>query len=218
VATAVNLSNVTFDGYQSWTPLATSNGYGFYWNDTTSNAVSQNLTIKNVRQEQTVDSTVYIIYINHHTNLHGLFLENIYGGLNVKGYYFRKCFNVTIKDSQYFSTSLEALNVDSTVYNLTLINDFWQSGSTATLTGQYWGYCGPLPNTGIYTNTNDVNGNLAAYSQNFYPIANNTYYLGRNSNSSPLAWKGVILKDTTNSHYYRIEIINGVITPTDLGM
>jgi len=51
---------------------------------------------------------------------------------------------------------------------------------------------------------------------NIYPAADNTYYLGKNDDDSPFAWKGVILKDTTNGKYYRIEVINGVVTPTDL--
>jgi hypothetical protein len=48
------------------------------------------------------------------------------------------------------------------------------------------------------------------------PVTDNTYYLGKNDDDTPQAWKGVILKDTTNGKYYRIEVINGVITPTDL--
>jgi hypothetical protein len=51
---------------------------------------------------------------------------------------------------------------------------------------------------------------------NVYPAADNTYYLGKNDDDAPFAWKGVILKDTTNGRYYRIEVINGVVTPTDL--
>jgi hypothetical protein len=48
------------------------------------------------------------------------------------------------------------------------------------------------------------------------PGADNTYYLGKNDDDSPRAYKGVILKDTTNGVYYRIEIINGTITATSL--
>jgi hypothetical protein len=60
----------------------------------------------------------------------------------------------------------------------------------------------------------DINGLML--TQNVQPITDDTYYLGKNDDDSPLAWKGVILKDTTNGKYYRIEVINGVITPTDL--
>jgi len=49
-----------------------------------------------------------------------------------------------------------------------------------------------------------------------WPLADDTYYLGKNDDDSPFAWKGVILKDTTNGKYYRIEVINGVVTATDL--
>ena len=53
-------------------------------------------------------------------------------------------------------------------------------------------------------------------SGDLYPDTDNSYYLGKNNDDTPLAWKGVILKDTTNGTYYRIEIINGVITATSL--
>ena len=55
----------------------------------------------------------------------------------------------------------------------------------------------------------DVEGNI-------YPHTDDTYYLGKNDDDTPFAWKGVILKDTTNGKYYRIEIINGSVTATDL--
>ena len=51
---------------------------------------------------------------------------------------------------------------------------------------------------------------------NIYPATDNTHYIGKNDDDTPLAYKGIILKDTTNGKYYRIEIINGTITPTDL--
>jgi len=48
------------------------------------------------------------------------------------------------------------------------------------------------------------------------PRTDNTYYIGKNSTSSPAAWKGIILKDQVNGNYYRIEMINGVLTTTQL--
>jgi hypothetical protein len=53
-------------------------------------------------------------------------------------------------------------------------------------------------------------------TKNIYPLTDNTYYLGKNDDDSPLAFKGVILKDTTDGKYYRIEVISGVVTATDL--
>jgi hypothetical protein len=57
---------------------------------------------------------------------------------------------------------------------------------------------------------------LATLAGNLYPGADDTYYLGKNDDDSPLAWKAVILKDTTNGKYYRVEVISGVVTATDL--
>jgi len=62
--------------------------------------------------------------------------------------------------------------------------------------------------------TLDIVGDLA--SQNHYPKADDTYYLGKNDDDTPAAWKGVIVKDTTNGKYYRVEVINGTVTATDL--
>lgn len=61
----------------------------------------------------------------------------------------------------------------------------------------------------------DAGGDYA-YSANHYPLADAMYYLGKNDDDTPLAWKGVILKDTTNGRYYRVEVINGTVTATDL--
>jgi hypothetical protein len=51
---------------------------------------------------------------------------------------------------------------------------------------------------------------------NLYPDTDDTYYLGKNDDDTPFAWKGLILKDTTDGKYYRIEVISGTITATDL--
>lgn len=70
------------------------------------------------------------------------------------------------------------------------------------------------------TITNTVDGTVAISgilgTENIYPATDNTHYIGKNDDDTPLAFKGIILKDTTNGKYYRIEIINGTITPTDL--
>jgi hypothetical protein len=48
------------------------------------------------------------------------------------------------------------------------------------------------------------------------PYTDNLYYLGENSITTPQAWKGVCVKDTTNGNYYRIEVTNGVVTATQI--
>ncbi len=51
---------------------------------------------------------------------------------------------------------------------------------------------------------------------NIEPDTDDAYYIGKNDDDSPKAFKGLILKDTTNGKYYRIEVISGVLTATDL--
>lgn len=53
-------------------------------------------------------------------------------------------------------------------------------------------------------------------STGFEPATDNTFYLGRNDDDSPKAWKGLILADQSNGKKYRIEMVAGVLTATDL--
>jgi hypothetical protein len=53
-------------------------------------------------------------------------------------------------------------------------------------------------------------------THNVEPITDDTYYVGRNDDDSPKAYKGIILADTTDGKYYRIEITSGSIVVTDL--
>lgn len=128
IASGVNLTHVTFDGYQAW-PLGSD---GLKWVDTTSSQVSLALTLKNVRWEQSVNPTGNIIRIEHNTNLNGLLIENCYGGLNTLGIKLRKTLIATIRHAQLINTSGLALDVDSTVQPLVLDNCFFQSGSTTS--------------------------------------------------------------------------------------
>ena len=59
-------------------------------------------------------------------------------------------------------------------------------------------------------------GGIAYLTGNLEPATDDTYYLGRNDDDTPKAWKAVILKDTTNGKYYRVEVISGVLIATDL--
>jgi hypothetical protein len=51
-------------------------------------------------------------------------------------------------------------------------------------------------------------------TQDIYPLIDNTYFLGRNDLGSPKAWKGVVVKDTTNGNYYAIQVTNGSVVAT----
>jgi len=55
-----------------------------------------------------------------------------------------------------------------------------------------------------------------ATTASHYPSADDTYYLGKNDDDAPAAWKGLILKDQTDDKYYRIELNNGAISIVDL--
>jgi len=155
VANGVNLTNVTFDGVQAWI----YGSYGFYWVDTTTITVSLNLSFNNVRHEQSTNVAAYIFYIDHNVGLQNLSFNNIYGGLNINGYYFRNVESVTIKNSYYQNiTNLIALNIDVSVRDLNIVNSFWQAGTTLTSSGQtlvsgiLQAY-GPIPTNAAYQDT-----------------------------------------------------------------
>lgn len=54
-------------------------------------------------------------------------------------------------------------------------------------------------------------GRVQVTSGGIEPYADDTYYVGRNSSSSPKAFKGLILKDTSNGNYYRLQVTAGVV-------
>lgn len=56
----------------------------------------------------------------------------------------------------------------------------------------------------------------AITSTGIEPATDNTFYLGRNSSSSPKAWKGLIMKDQVSGTYYRIDVQSGALTLTAL--
>jgi hypothetical protein len=56
----------------------------------------------------------------------------------------------------------------------------------------------------------------AAPVKNLIPWTDNTYYVGKNDDDDPAAFKGVILKDQTDGKYYRIELNSGSISIVDL--
>jgi hypothetical protein len=104
----VNLTQVSFSGYQSWV-LGTD---GLRWIDSTTAGVSTGLTLENVRVEQGTSTSAYIVRIEHNTALQGVRIVSGQGGAERNGFKFRKCENVSIDGFC-----------------------FWQEGSTATITG-----------------------------------------------------------------------------------
>ena len=55
------------------------------------------------------------------------------------------------------------------------------------------------------------------FSQDIQPKTDDTYYLGKNDDDTPLAYKGVILKDQAGTgKYYRLEVYNDALRIVDL--
>jgi Pectate lyase superfamily protein len=149
VDTGLYISNSTFSG--AWM----QGTGGFFYDDTTSGTASFNVKFVDIRAEQQTVSTNYIIYFKP-VGCNGVTFENIGLGNATRGIFLRNCANVSIENTLYGSASLEGLNVD-TVNSLRLAGTFWQTGSTATLTGLNLIFKGPvlpaggpLPSTALY--------------------------------------------------------------------
>jgi hypothetical protein len=149
VETGINLTSVTFDGYQAWV-LGTD---GFKWVDTSSVGSSNGLTIDNVRTEQGTNAASYNINIQHNTVLQNLSIGgncNFEGGRN--GFYLRKCDDAVLSDSYYTGIAGKtSIDVDSTVARMKFRNMFWQAGSASSMAGQNVVKAGALVN-GMYQN------------------------------------------------------------------
>lgn len=130
IADGVNLTHVTFDGYQAWV----KGKYGIYWNDTTTTAASIAMHVENVRWEQETDATGYMFYISHNLKLEMLSLKNCYGGATGNGIYLRKCDYVDL-DNIFYVGSGTAMNADSTCTFVSFKNvSFDNAAATVTLT------------------------------------------------------------------------------------
>lgn len=142
----VNLTQVTFDGYQAWI----GGSYGLYWVDTASATTSNGLILSNVRYEQGTDPTKWLAYISHNTSLQGFSVIGGQGG-DRNGFYLRKVNKILFESFYYTSSSLVAIDADTTVDDITMVNCFWQAGSTSSLTGHDLAYSSPKnPNTGPF--------------------------------------------------------------------
>lgn len=71
-------------------------------------------------------------------------------------------------------------------------------------------------NYSLYLVGGDSYLNGLVKTQNTEPITDDTYYIGKNDDDTPKAYKGIILKDQTTGTYYRIEINSGAISIVDL--
>lgn len=148
----VTLTQFSWTGYQAWV----QGEGGIYWVDATSPGSSNGFVLNNVRYENPTDATTYFIHIDVASALQNL---NIRGGQfgNTAGVYLRNVNGVRFDDTWYSDSSREALNVDGTVYPIRITNAYWQTGSTATVSGldkiehRPNATSMPLPSDGLYT-------------------------------------------------------------------
>lgn len=166
IDTGINLTQVSFTGYQSWV-LGTS---GLSWTDTTSVSASNGLLLENVRTEQSTDVTAFFVDIAHNSSMQNLVLRNCFTGSDRRGIRLRKVVDVGLY-SHHHDGATVAMDVDATVRRQAHIGCFFQAGSTAVMTGQrvVWSSpknpsTGALAPTGIYdeevnaTRSNTIGG------------------------------------------------------------
>ena len=144
---AVSLTNLHFEGRQSWA----FGSHGFYYVSTTHGVSPYNISIKNVRWEQSTSVTGHVIHIDA-SGLHNLLMENVAASgraavadRDTQGFYFRNAKRVRMESCIYVAArtspelsppeTLVALDVDHTVDELVLENCFFNSGSTLSLGG-----------------------------------------------------------------------------------
>jgi hypothetical protein len=156
----LELTNITFDGYQAWVGGA----HGLQWLDTTSVAVSSNISIANVRWEQSDNAKGYMIDIEKTGAAHvlqNLLLTNLYGVPNARGVKLNGIRSTVLKGVYYPGMS-EALNITN-VDELALIECFWQTFSTVSLTNMEQLFApitprashAPIPYTAFYISSSN---------------------------------------------------------------
>lgn len=68
----------------------------------------------------------------------------------------------------------------------------------------------------VYFQAGGANTIASIATTGFNPGSDDTFYIGKNDDDTPLAWKGVILKDQTTGTYYRLQIDEGAVNLIDL--
>lgn len=133
IDTGVNLTHVTFDGYQAWI----GGNYGLYWSDTTTIATSISLSIKNVRWEQQGGTTGYLFYISHNYGLAQFIAENCYGAALTNGIYFANVKYWALKEIFYIGNQIGLSTDSNSNYGSFDSVYFDNPTTTVTLNGKY---------------------------------------------------------------------------------
>lgn len=117
------MTNITFDGFESWIV----DKYGFYMAETSSSTVSVNWNFSGVRCEQAVDPTGYCFYIDRTgTFLQDFDLHDSYMPTTENGVHLAGVINPTIKNVVFpSSTSARThLDIGTNVFDLYLENNY----------------------------------------------------------------------------------------------
>lgn len=172
--------NITVDGANLYLSNSSFSGawvggtYGFYFDATTAAITSYNLKFDSIRTEQGQDAAAYSFYLDGGANLmQAVSFNNIYSDPSRNGWRFRGVLSASISNSFYGSTTKVAVDA-ATTSNLTLVNDYWNTGATATLSGLNIIRRGPvtpagapLPMDAFYSNrTPDLNTDVLSSGEN----------------------------------------------------
>ena len=222
------LSNVGFYGDQAWV-LGT---HGFYWNDTTSTATSNNISFENVRTEQGEGSAgaYYSIYIASNSSYRqAVRISECYLDSFRNGVYMRNVRQMTIEDSVYGGTLSPQKAIDATGFigaTLSFKNFLAVSNSIKVLTAYRAISLGPLqdslapfpPNAeyayqgNLVTDYPEINGSKVLYFAG--TVANNgtVDLLCGSANGATVAYVSVAVHGPTKDAAGSAMAANGVGT------
>jgi hypothetical protein len=196
----VNLTNVRFDS------VSMSGGsYGFYWNHTTTIfPVSYAVSFVNCRPEQSVDPTKYHFYFNPPSGLYNLKLESCRFGSRaapVNGLYARNTLYLTIENCLVdCGAGNELLNI-SGLTRFNSINNFWQFGGSATISGmRLVESSGQLTNSAVRQNAVYETTGLAANKFVDVVTTATTIGIAAGANASIGQFTGFSTISTNNNH------------------
>jgi len=118
ITATASISNLVIDGSNSW-----DQGLGGFYAD---NVRLSNMHISNVRYEQALVTTGYMLYLNNLSGVaaqyQNLYLHNLTAGLT-NGYYLRNFTNVKMDGISHVSADMY-IDVDNTVQTMSITNSF----------------------------------------------------------------------------------------------
>jgi hypothetical protein len=179
IVDGVNISNLTFDGYQAWT----LGKYGLYWNDAASVQASYGLVISGLRPEQGTDATGHSIYLaSTAQNLQQVSIRDSYLDLSRNGIFLRRALQVSLTNVYSGATSGNAIDMTFVAGSeLSLDSFFCNAGSAAVLTNGVLKWASrkqlsgsPIPSQAFYSFVKDGIQFGDAVSEPAFTLTNNS--------------------------------------------